>query len=176
MPGSLSGWGATAPLAALLAIGLGTAASMAAAPTEERPYATLQGLDKITARVSEFEVEVGSIASFGTLSLTLRACRETRPEETPETAAFLEISDQPPGSDDQTVIFTGWMFASSPALSALEHAIYDVWVVGCSDGPGAAPEVSAETVADGEQPTQQRVPLSEAGIIPPQLPPSRAGR
>jgi len=148
-----------------------SASSWAARPSVDQRYAVLQGLDKITARVSEFEVEVGTIAEFGTLSLTLRACRETLPEETPETAAFLEISDLPPGDDESTLIFSGWMFASSPALSALEHAIYDVWVIGCADGPRQRfdEEVDPDTVPE-------RIPLPEAGIIPPKLPAARAGR
>lgn len=143
----------------------------AAQPTVDQRYAVLQGLDKITARVSEFEVEVGTVAEFGTLSLTLRACRETLPEEAPETAAFLEISDLPPGEDAATLIFSGWMFASSPALSALEHAIYDVWVIGCVNEPRPRldEEIDPESVPD-------RVPLPEAGIIPPKLPAARAGR
>lgn len=152
-------------------VALGATAGWAAQPTLDQRYAVLQGLDKITARVSEFEVEVGTIAEFGTLSLTLRACRETRPEEAPETAAFLEISDLPPGDDESTLIFSGWMFASSPALSALEHPIYDVWVIGCADAPRQRfdEDVDPESVPD-------RVPLPEAGIIPPKLPAWRAGR
>ncbi len=145
--------------------------ALAAQPTVDQRFAVLQGLDKITARVSEFEVEVGTVAEFGTLSLTLRACRVTPPEETPETAAFLEISDLPPGEDSATLIFSGWMFGSSPALSALEHAIYDVWVVGCVDEPRPRldQEIDPASVPD-------RVPLPEAGIIPPKLPAARAGR
>ncbi len=98
----------------------------------DRSVAVLQGLDKITARVSTFEVAVGETARFGTLLITLRACREAPPIDPPEAAAFLEISEVKP-DEAAAALFSGWMFASSPALSALEHPIYDVWVTGCHD-------------------------------------------
>lgn len=91
----------------------------------------LRGLDKITARVTTFEVPVGGSAHFGTLMITLDACNKRPPEEPPETAAFLEIDELRPGEAAATRLFTGWMFASSPALSALEHPVYDVWVIDC---------------------------------------------
>ncbi len=98
----------------------------------DKSVAVLQGLDKITARVSTFEVVVGETARFGTLLITPRACREAPPIEPPEATAFLEISEVKP--DEKPMIrFSGWMFASSPSLSALEHPIYDVWVTGCGD-------------------------------------------
>ena len=163
-------------VAGLGAAGLGAAGfgatAWAARPTVDQPIAILQGLDKITARVSEFEVEVGTPAEFGTLSLMVRACRVTLPEESPETAAFLEIADLPPGAAEATTVYTGWMFASSPGLSALHHPIYDVWVVGCASAP--RPQLVEGEPEEGAVP--ERVPLSEAGIIPPRLPPARAGR
>ena len=67
---------------------------------------------------------------YEALEITARACRKRPPEETPETAAFLEIDDARPGQPTRRV-FTGWMFASSPAVSALEHPVYDVWVIDC---------------------------------------------
>ena len=92
--------------------------------------AVLRGLDKVTARISTFEAPVGQEVRFGTLRILARTCRTRPPEETPETTAFLEIADQRPG-DLPKPVFSGWMFASSPALSALEHPIYDVWVIAC---------------------------------------------
>ncbi len=94
--------------------------------------ALLQGLDKITARVSTFEAPIGVAVQFGSLSITTRACNKRPPEEPPESASFLEIVDIRPDSPSVQV-FTGWMFASSPALSALEHPVYDVWVVDCKN-------------------------------------------
>ena len=105
---------------------------VAASEMSDRGVAVLQGLDKITARVSRFDVAVGETARFGTLLVTLRACREAPPIDPPEAAAFLEIKEVKPG-EAPTALFSGWMFASSPALSALEHPIYDVWVTGCRE-------------------------------------------
>ncbi|KZC98336.1 DUF2155 domain-containing protein [Oceanibaculum pacificum] len=108
--------------------------SAASAQTQPRyndfPVAVLQGLDKVTARVSTFEAPVGEDVSFGSLHIVTRTCKKRPPEETPESAAFLEIYDQKPGEQAQT-LFSGWMFASSPALNPLHHAVYDVWVIDC---------------------------------------------
>ena len=94
------------------------------------PVAVLQGLDKITARISTLEAGLDQMVSFGSLEIVPRACHKTPPEEPPESAAFLEITDVRPDAAAIRV-FTGWMFASSPALSALEHPVYDVWVLDC---------------------------------------------
>jgi|HigsolmetaGSP11D_1036233.scaffolds.fasta_scaffold07319_3 hypothetical protein len=120
----------------------------AARPTLDRKIAVLQGLDKVTARVSKIEVPVGEGFGFGTLRITVRACRSTRPEETPENAAFLEIQDLPPGGSPESV-FSGWMFASSPAVSALEHPVYDIWVIECADAL-SPPEGEDEAVSRGD--------------------------
>jgi hypothetical protein len=92
--------------------------------------AVLQGLDKVTARISTFPVSTTEEVRFGTLSIRVRACHKTPPTEPPESTAFLEITDIRPGAEP-VLLFSGWMFASSPALSALEHPVYDVWVVDC---------------------------------------------
>ena len=104
----------------------------AASEMVDRGGAVLQGLDKITARVSSFSVDVGETAHFGTLLITLRACREAPPIDPPEAAAFLEVKEVRPDEQPEA-LFSGWMFASSPALSALEHPVYDVWVTACRD-------------------------------------------
>lgn len=128
-----------AALAAVLAFGPhlaphGAAAQTASAPTmTDRPAAKLQGLDKVTARTSTFSLKVGETAGFGSLRITLRACRSSSPVDVPESAAFIEVDDVKPGEAPERV-FSGWMFASSPALSAMEHAIYDVWVLTCEGG------------------------------------------
>jgi len=103
-----------------------------------RRIAVLRGVDKITGRVRDIEIETGRTAEFGTLQIVVRTCYKRPPEETPEVTAFLEITDIPPEQEPRE-IFTGWMFASSPALSALEHAVYDVWVIDCK---AFAPETS----------------------------------
>ena len=119
------------PLIVLLA--LLSAAPLAAQDPEQPPepqLAVLQGLDKITARISTFDAPLGDPVRFGSLEIVARACHKRPPEETPESAAFLEIVDVRPDSP-AVPLFTGWMFASSPALSALEHPVYDVWVIDC---------------------------------------------
>ena len=101
-----------------------------ALPAGAQDGAVLQGLDKVTARISTFEAPQDKPVRFGTLEVIVRTCSKTPPEEPPETTAFLEIFDARPG-EERIKVFSGWMFASSPALSAMEHAIYDVWVVDC---------------------------------------------
>lgn len=112
--------------------------ALAAVPSVDKPVAVLRALDKVTARVEELDIPKGQPFKFGTLLITLRACRVTPPEETPEAAAFLDVAEFKPGEADAPV-FRGWMFASSPALSAMEHPVYDIWVTGCKDAGAAQP-------------------------------------
>ena len=95
----------------------------------------LRGLDKVTARTRDFEVEIGETAQFGALSITAQYCRKRPPEETPEIYAFFEVVDRRTdgfGVDAEgETIFSGWMFASRPAQNPLEHAVYDFWVIDC---------------------------------------------
>jgi hypothetical protein len=100
--------------------------------TVEGKVAVLQGLDKVTARVSTIEAPLDEPVTFGSLEVVVRVCRKTPPTEVPESAAFVEIDDAPPDGEKQR-IFTGWMFASSPALNALEHPVYDVWLLDCKN-------------------------------------------
>jgi hypothetical protein len=105
--------------------------SLASAVAGADEAAILQGLDKVTARISTIEAPLGETVVFGTLRIVARACHKRPPEEPPESSAFLDIVDLKPGQAPKP-LFTGWMFASSPALSALEHPVYDVWVIDCS--------------------------------------------
>ena len=93
--------------------------------------AVLQGLDKTTARVSTFELNINERGTFGTLIIKVRACRKRPPTEPPESAAYVEVLDKKIG-EEPTDLFAGWMFASSPTLNSLEHPVYDVWVLKCS--------------------------------------------
>ena len=115
---------------------------LAPAGAAEPPAALLQGLDKITARISTFEAPIGQTVRFGTFEITTRACNKKPPEETPESAAFLEITELRSDADPVS-LFNGWMFASSPALSAVEHPVYDVWVIDCKNA-SSSEEVSSE--------------------------------
>jgi len=93
--------------------------------------AILQGLDKVTARVTVIEADIGKPVKFGSLEIVVRRCQRSRPDQKLERAAFLEIDHTDPGTANKKRIFTGWMFWSIPALSALEHPVYDVWVKDC---------------------------------------------
>jgi len=133
---------------------IGTASSA----LDYRPalVAQLQGLDKITARISTFEVPVGQVARFGTLEIRVDACYRTPPEELPESATFLDIADiREDGNTPRKDLFSGWMFASSPGLSALEHPVYDVWLKECLDpaeGDASGGESAPQGQAAPEQP------------------------
>jgi len=95
-------------------------------PSQKNSVAVIRALDKITARVEVLNLPIGKETEFGTIMITAKSCKTTLPEETPpESAAFIEVFE---GGDS---VFSGWMFASSPALSAMEHQIYDIWVIGC---------------------------------------------
>ena len=120
---------------ACLAIGaalLLPAAAQADGPVRPHLVAVLQALDKITARTTELRLPIGEEVAYGTLRITARACLTTPPTEPPESAVFLEIAVAEPERERQ-VAFTGWMFASSPSLSALEHPVYDVWLLACAE-------------------------------------------
>jgi hypothetical protein len=98
----------------------------------EGDTATLQALDKITARISTLSATISSELSFGTLGVTVHRCAFRPPELPPEDAAFLEIVDR--GHDPSALpkpVFDGWMFSSSPAVSALEHPVYDITLLSC---------------------------------------------
>jgi hypothetical protein len=127
---------------ALAAAGLAVT-NVAAADTIPEPIALLQGLDKTSARVSQFEASVGTPVRFGDLSITVRDCEKNPPDQRPESAAFLEITELRSGEPPKKV-FSGWMFASSPALSGLENPIYDVNVLDC-EAPPAPPAPPAPT-------------------------------
>jgi len=104
-------------------------AQPAAAEYIATPGAVLQGLDKITARVIELTLPNGQTLGFGGLVVRVSACNRRPPEEPPEAAAFIEIGDAK--TNPATLLFRGWMFASSPAVSSFEHPVYDVRVLRC---------------------------------------------
>jgi hypothetical protein len=106
----------------------------------ERPSsntaAVVQVLDKVTARVKKLSATVDDPTHFGTLEITALDCRKNPPEDRPEAAAFLQIREAKKGEESIT-LFSGWMFASSPAVSALEHPVYDIVVLDCKNPSGA---------------------------------------
>ena len=133
-------------LIASLALG---AAGVAEARWNQETEATLRALDKITGRSTDIEVKVGEPIVFGSLKVEMKACYQRPPDMPPESAAFLNVhstqavqvetmetaissSEVASVSDDNPLLFSGWMFASSPGLSALEHPVYDIWVIRCA--------------------------------------------
>ena len=103
---------------------------VARASNIETNMARMQAMDKITGRVSEIDVSVNGEAKFGSFSIVVRRCVTRSPEETPENTAFVDVVDNY-NTDDPVNIFKGWMFSSTPALNAVEHPIYDVWLLKC---------------------------------------------
>jgi len=109
----------------------------------------LRALDKVTATTEDFMVEVGDTLEFGSLSIDAVHCETRPPEELPETFAFLKIRDaELDGNGQETgegeTVFSGWMFASRPAISALDHGVYDVWVIGCRTPEVVLPDFTKE--------------------------------
>lgn len=126
---------------AFLTIGLAglLSVSFSSVRAEDISYGqvVLRGLDKVTGRLSTMTVNVGEKTTFGALDIYARVCYAHPPEETPENAAFLEIVEKK--EEGQLKLFSGWMFSSSPALSAMDHAVYDVWVLKCQGDQVAPP-------------------------------------
>lgn len=126
------------------------------AEMNDYPIVKLQSLDKITARTMVFEAKVGSTIKFGPIFIKIQACRKAPPIEKPESASFLQIWENVPPDNKAQWIFSGWMFASSPALSAMDHPVYDVWVIDCLEASSPPPSKAdivgrKESAAAGEE-------------------------
>jgi hypothetical protein len=142
---------------AVLAAGVGSASAQTSVPQPPpragnanlRPVpdgpgtrsAELQGLDKVTARTQRFYAPVGKSTRFGTLEITVSDCLVNVPEAPLESVAHLTIIDHKPGQAEEK-LFTGWMFASTPSLSALDHGVYDLRVLSCTMAQGSSPPSS----------------------------------
>jgi len=132
------------------------------------PTSVFAGLDKITGRITSFDVATGETVQFGALQVTPRACYTRPPTETPHTDAFIEV-DEVTLQGEIRRIYTGWMFAASPGLHAIEHPIYDIWLTDCKGGAvaEAAPEPEAPRTTRSQQQRQpaaqqqQRQPASQ---------------
>lgn len=123
-----------------------------AAPAGAEPYQTvvLRALDKVTARTLTFEVPIGTPIRFRTLEITAHVCDKRPPEESPEAAANLDIVEKREGRPP-VIVFRGWMFASSPGLSAMQHPVYDVWVLDCANKLESAPSQAEESGEVGNE-------------------------
>lgn len=94
--------------------------------------AELQALDKVTARVVTLRAQVNQPERFGTLTITVRACHARPPDEVPDAAAWMEITDSRAPANGAAV-FRGWMFANAPGVNMLQHAVYDIRIMECRD-------------------------------------------
>ena len=114
------------------------------APPQSGTELTMRGLDKITGRPTAISAPIGKPVHFATLTITARYCYSTPPSETPETTAFVQVEEHRPDQPGRRV-FSGWMYASSPGLNALEHPLYDVWVISCNNAPASAVAANTST-------------------------------
>jgi hypothetical protein len=135
--------------------GAPTTAAMPATPSpggSQGPMTLmLRGLDKITGRPTEISAPIGKPVRFATLTITARYCYSTPASETQETSAFVQIEDKRPDQPARS-IFSGWMKASSPGLNAVDHPLYDVWVISCKGGSVPAAAVAAAAPAKVKAP------------------------
>jgi hypothetical protein len=105
------------------------------------PVAVFAGLDKITGRIISFDVYIDETVQFGALQVTPRVCYSRPATEAPRTDAFVEV-DEITLNRKVKRLFTGWMFAASPGLHAVDHAVYDVWLTNCKTSSDVAPPAS----------------------------------
>lgn len=107
----------------------------AAAAPAYAERAVIRGLDKVTGHAQDYSLTIGRAARIGSLEVVARACSKSAPEDTPEVRIYVEVYDHPAAHEGEQAqrneIFHGWMFASSPGLSALDHPTYDIWAVDC---------------------------------------------
>src|SRR5262245_37144056 len=139
----------------------------AAAQRIDNAVAVFAALDKVTAKISRLEVPLNQTATFGALKITPRVCYSRAPTEPPKTTSFVEV-DETQLDGKQKRIFSGWMFADSPGLNAVEHPVFDVWLTDCGQpqrvvgprppqggGPAAA---EPPPPSDADLPRRRRVP------------------
>jgi hypothetical protein len=124
---------------------LSLSAAPASAQRIENQTAVFAALDKVTARISRLEIKLGETVRFGALKVTPKLCYSRPPDQPPKTSTFVEVLEsQLDGSEKK--LFTGWMFAESPGLGAVEHPVYDVWLTECLQPkalPGRPPAAAA---------------------------------
>jgi hypothetical protein len=114
-------------------LALAMAATPSLADKIKNPTAVFAGLDKITGRIISFEVGIDETVQFGSLQLTPRVCYSRPSYEAPRTDTFVEVDEVAEKADSKR-LFTGWMFAASPGLNAVEHPVYDLWLTECKGG------------------------------------------
>jgi hypothetical protein len=143
------------------------AAGPAAAQRIDNAVAVFAALDKVTAKISRLEVPLNQTATFGALKITPRVCYSRAPTEPPKTTSFVEV-DETLLDGKEKRIFSGWMFADSPGLNAVEHPVFDVWLTDCNQPQrqvaprppqGGQPSASEPPPpSDADLPRRRRVP------------------
>lgn len=119
----------------------------------DNDVAVFAALDKVTARIKELEVPLNETVEFGALKVTPRVCYTRPPTERPKTTTFVQIDEtELDGSEKR--IFSGWMFAESPGLNAVEHPVFDVWLTGCAKPRGGAPQAASVNPVQDEDGAQ----------------------
>ena len=132
------------------ALGLLAAPGIASAQNDENtaavesqrisnPVAEFTGIDKITGRIITFDVYINETVQFGALQVTPRVCYSRSATDLPKTTSFVEVDEKELEGSTEKRIFTGWMFAESPGLNAVEHAVYDVWLKDCKESSNVPP-------------------------------------
>lgn len=114
---------------------------------------TIRFLDKVSGKVDDIHLTLAVPETRGRLTITMDECRYPIDNPVADAQAHLTVIDDVAG----TTTFTGWMMASSPALSAMDHARYDIWVLSCDSGfvapeavePPDAPEEPLEAINEG---------------------------
>jgi hypothetical protein len=145
---------ARAALCAAVCLVSGEAAlGQASAARISNKVAVFRGLDKITGRTTTFDVYIGETVQFGALQVTPRVCYTRDETEAPKTDAFVAVDEI---TLDRKIkrIFTGWMFADSPGLNAIEHPVYDVWLKTCKMSSSVPPPDGATQQSSGAAPAE----------------------
>jgi hypothetical protein len=118
----------------------------------ENAVAVFAALDKVTAKISKLEVPLNETKSFGALKVTPRVCYTRAPTEPPKTTTFVEV-DEILLDGKEKRLFSGWMFADSPGLNAVEHPVFDVWLTDCTQPRTVAPRAPQAGTTPGARPT-----------------------
>jgi hypothetical protein len=156
---------------AAFAMALGLSLSLAHAEAVKNPIAVFAALDKVTGRISHLEIPINKTVAFGALKVTPRVCDSRPPTEAPNTSSFVEVDEVKLTGEVQR-IFTGWMFAESPGLHAVEHPVFDVWLTSCKTVSAPAPSESSANAPPPEAPAAPAAAPEAAPEPPP--PPAEA--
>ncbi|MBA3519839.1 MAG: DUF2155 domain-containing protein [Rhizobiales bacterium] len=142
---------------AVFALLSGMAAAAVAAEPLNNPVAVFSGLDKLTGRIISFDVLIDETVQFGALQVTPRVCHTRPPTEPAQITSFVEVDEITLANEIQR-LFTGWMFAASPGLHAVEHPVYDVWLVDCKTQMGPESEAEPEPEAPARDAGEETAP------------------